>query len=125
MSIWQGSRLDSIVDFIVQTPFALQIHLSKFISILCHVCFNILRPVAGGKVSEVAGDATAIHPSWRRATHHFILIGGWHTNATFANRNVIRQALTNATQTLGTLVPDFGCYINEYVLPGFSASFLS
>jgi hypothetical protein len=87
--------------------------------------FNILRPVAGGKVSEVAGDATAIHPSWRRATHHFILVGGWITNTTFAERDVIREGLTNATQTLGTLVPDFGCYINEYVLPGFSALFLS
>jgi hypothetical protein len=37
MSIWQGSRLDSIVDFIVQTQFALQIHLSEFISISCRI----------------------------------------------------------------------------------------
>ena len=125
ISIWQGSRLDSIVDFIVQTSLSLQIHLSEFISISCLSLFNILLLVAGGKVSEVAGDATAIHPSWRHATHHFILVGGWLTNTTFAERGVIRQALTNATQTLGTLVPDFGCYINEYVLPGFSASFLS
>jgi hypothetical protein len=122
MSIWQGSSLDSIVDFITQTQFGVQIHLSEFISISHHVFFNILHPVAGGKVSEVAADATAIHPSWRRTTHHFILIGGWPANTTFEYRNVIRQTLTNATQALGMLVPDSGCYINEYVLLQFLSS---
>ena len=69
--------------------------------------------VAGGRVNQVAGSATAAHPSWRRASHHIILATGWRTNTTFAVRDLIRQGLTNQTQTLASILPGFGSYVNE------------
>ena len=43
--------------------------------------------VAGGKVSKVAGDATAVHPSWRRALHHIVLTAGWDSGTPLPVQN--------------------------------------
>jgi hypothetical protein len=75
-------------------------------------CFTL---VAGGKVNQVAGDATAAHPSWRKALVHLILNSGWVTSTPFSVRQLVRQLVTQETQKLATLVPGFGSYVNEYV----------
>jgi hypothetical protein len=71
--------------------------------------------VAGGKVNQVAGDATAAHPSWRKALVHLILNSGWVTSTPFSVRQLVRQLVTQETQKLADLVPGFGSYVNEYV----------
>ena len=69
------------VDALAETLSGLQysgaiIHLSAFSGTVKQT--NSSSPsVAGGKVSEVAEDATAVHPSWRRALHHVIIASGW------------------------------------------------
>jgi hypothetical protein len=80
--------------------------------------------VAGGKVKEVAEDATAVHPSWRQASTHVILATGWATNTSFAIRDTVRQNLTDSTQRLGDLVPGGGCYLNECVFVYYDFSFV-
>jgi hypothetical protein len=68
-------------------------------------------------VNQVAPDATATNPSWRSALHHLVLVSGWETNTPFSVRQVIRAGLTQETQKLAALVPGYGSYPNEYVLP--------
>jgi hypothetical protein len=78
--------------------------------------YEVYVIVAGGKVSQVAPDATAANPSWRSAIHHLVLVSGYETDTPFPIRQLIRQGLTQETQQLASLVPGFGCYHNEYVL---------
>lgn len=73
--------------------------------------------VAGGKVSEVAGDATSVHPSLRKATHYVGFTQGWETDTPFEVRDLIRRNMTEQTQALARLIPEFGSYHNEYVYP--------
>lgn len=71
--------------------------------------------VTGGKASEVATDATSVHPSLRTATHLVKLWNAWTTNTPFTERDRIRSNLTEQTQALGRVVPGAGSYPNEYV----------
>ncbi|KAG8815827.1 hypothetical protein FRC18_001294 [Serendipita sp. 400] len=96
LDIFKGARLEAFTTFLVKQPF-----------------ISILHLVAGGKVSTVSPSATAVHPSWRRASHHIVLASGWETNTTFALRNQIRSGLTQVTQSFAALVPGFGAYTNE------------
>ncbi|KAG8872832.1 hypothetical protein FRC20_008979 [Serendipita sp. 405] len=96
LDIFKGARLEAFTTFLVKQPF-----------------ISILHLVAGGKVSTVSPSATAVHPSWRRASHHIVLASGWETNTTFALRNQIRSGLTQVTQGFAALVPGFGAYTNE------------
>ncbi|KAG9022044.1 hypothetical protein FS842_006349 [Serendipita sp. 407] len=96
LDIFKGARLEAFTTFLVKQPFSIT-----------------LLHVAGGKVNTVSRSATAVNPSWRRASHHIILATGWGTNTTFALRNVLRKGLTQATQTFAELVPGFGAYANE------------
>lgn len=95
-SAFQGDKVQKLADFMVKSPFIVIMHL-----------------VAGNKVSQVAGDATAIHPSWRKAIHHIILAGGWDNSQPIPTRNLIRSALTSATQEFAKFFPGFGSYVNE------------
>jgi len=110
----EGS-VDALVNFIENVPEVaeLQFHLSTCSTFVLEIPILIDLLVAGGKVSTVAGNATAVHPSWRRASHHIIVATGWRTNTTFATRDLIRRGLTNTTQTLASIVPGFGAYVNE------------
>jgi hypothetical protein len=76
---------------------------------------NFINLVAGGKVSQAAGDSVAAHPSWRKAIQHLILVAGYEPSTPFPVRDVIRRGLTKEVQKLGALVPGFGSYVNEYV----------
>ncbi|KIM28701.1 hypothetical protein M408DRAFT_131429 [Serendipita vermifera MAFF 305830] len=69
--------------------------------------------IAGGRVNQVPENATAVHPSWRRASHHIIVATGWLTDTPFAARDLVRQGITNRTQALASIVPSFGAYVNE------------
>jgi hypothetical protein len=71
--------------------------------------------VGGGKVNEVAPDATAVSPSWRNSSIHLVLGSGWLTDTPFETRQFIRAGLTQETQKLAALVPGAGSYVNEYV----------
>ncbi|CCA73609.1 related to FAD binding domain protein-Neosartorya fischeri [Serendipita indica DSM 11827] len=95
-SAFQGDKVQKLADFMVKSPFTVIMHL-----------------VAGNKVSQVAGDATAIHPSWRKAIHHLVLAGGWDNSQPLPTRNLIRSALTSATQEFAKFFPGFGSYVNE------------
>ncbi|PVF95633.1 FAD-binding domain-containing protein [Serendipita vermifera] len=95
-SAFEAGKVDGLADFLTQTEL-----------------FPIFHLVAGGKVSQVAPDATAANPSWRSAIHHLVLVSGWDTDTPFTVRKLIREGLTQETQQLGSLVPGFGCYHNE------------
>lgn len=75
----------------------------------------LIYPVGGGKLNEVALDATSIHPFWRKATHHVVLLGEWETETPFEERDAMRRKVTHLTQAMGRLVPEAGAYHNEYV----------
>jgi hypothetical protein len=72
--------------------------------------------VAGGKVSEVAPNATAVHPSWRNSLHSFLLSSICDTNTPLSERRRVREQLTEETQKLAALVPGAGSYVNECLL---------
>ncbi|KIM28702.1 hypothetical protein M408DRAFT_131454 [Serendipita vermifera MAFF 305830] len=108
VTAFEGERAETMANFIENTPGTTILHL-----------------VSGGQVSTVAEDATAVHPSWRRATHHIVISAGWDTTTPLAFRDVIRQQLTNKTQELAALVPGFGSYNNEadYNEPNWKEAF--
>ncbi|PVF95629.1 FAD-binding domain-containing protein [Serendipita vermifera] len=95
-SLFEEDKVDGFVDFIVQTP--------------TYLTFSL---VAGGKVSTVASDATAVHPSWRNSIHHLMAGAGWENSTPFPTRQLVREVLTAETQKLGALVPGAGSYHNE------------
>ncbi|PVF95626.1 FAD-binding domain-containing protein [Serendipita vermifera] len=95
-SLFEADKVDGLVNFLTQTQH-----------------FPIFHLVAGGKVSQFAGDSAAANPSWRKAIHHLVLVSGWETSTPFSVRQLLRQALTQETQKLGALVPGFGSYVNE------------
>ncbi|PVF95627.1 FAD-binding domain-containing protein [Serendipita vermifera] len=95
-SLFQEGKVDGLVDLLAQTQ-----------------GYPIFHLVAGGKVSQVAGDSVAAHPSWRKAIQHLALTTGWDTSTPFPIRQLIRQGLTQETQKLAALVPGFGSYSNE------------
>lgn len=95
-SVFETSKVDSLVDLVMQTQFLYGFAL-----------------VAGNKVSEVAPDTTAVHPSWRSSIHSFLFAASWDTNTTSSMRQRLREELTQDTQKLATLVPGAGGYVNE------------
>ena len=73
--------------------------------------------VGGGAVSEVKADETAVHPSWRTAIQHIILVVGWNSTTPIPFRESVRKYLTNQTQIMGSIEPGSGSYHNECVVP--------
>ncbi|KAK0186761.1 hypothetical protein F5146DRAFT_1143157 [Armillaria mellea] len=52
--------------------------------------------VAGGKVSENAHIDSAIHPAWRTAKTHFVLINVWDDSASLSNVSSIQSAFKDS-----------------------------
>ncbi|PVF95630.1 FAD-binding domain-containing protein [Serendipita vermifera] len=96
VSLFEEDKVDGLTDWLVQTQ-----------------TFPSFALVAGGKVSTIASDATAVHPSWRNSIYHLIAGSGWDNDIPFSVRQLIREGLTSETQKLGGLVPGAGSYHNE------------
>jgi len=78
--------------------------------------------VGGGAVSNVNADETAVHPSWRTAIQHIILVAGWDSTVPVPSRGLVREYLTNQTQIMGGITPGSGSYHNECVVPFLAIS---
>ncbi|KAJ6551159.1 FAD-binding domain-containing protein [Mycena capillaripes] len=83
--------------------------------------------VAGGKVAENANISSAVHPAWRTAKTHLIIVGQWDDSISLAE---VREA-RNLFQTTQLPIieemtgPDAGAYSNEadVLEPNFQTTF--
>ncbi|KAF7341935.1 FAD-binding domain-containing protein [Mycena sanguinolenta] len=71
--------------------------------------------VAGGKVAENANISSAVHPAWRTAKAHVIVIAEWDDSASLAEINQKRHLFQNIqAPILDELIPGSGDSIGSY-----------
>ncbi|KAJ6559840.1 hypothetical protein B0H19DRAFT_1145899 [Mycena capillaripes] len=83
--------------------------------------------VAGGKVAENAKISSAVHPAWRTAKTHLIVVSSWEDSASLAEIREVRKLFqTTQAPILEELTgPHAGAYSNEADLlePNFQTTF--
>ncbi|KAJ7038360.1 FAD-binding domain-containing protein [Mycena alexandri] len=83
--------------------------------------------VAGGKVAENANISSAVHPAWRTAKTHVVLVNTWDDTATLPEINALRKRFqTTQLPILREIAgPNAGAYSNEADLlePNFQTTF--
>ncbi|KAJ6506705.1 FAD-binding domain-containing protein [Mycena sanguinolenta] len=71
--------------------------------------------VAGGKVAENANISSAVHPAWRRAKAHVIVVAEWDDSASLAEISQIRHLFQNVqAPILDELITGSGASIGSY-----------
>ena len=68
-----------------------------------------------GVWSKVKADETAVHPSWRTAIQHIVLVASWGSTRPFCG--LVREYLTNQPRIMGSIAPGYGSYQNECLVP--------
>ncbi|KAJ6482419.1 FAD-binding domain-containing protein [Mycena sanguinolenta] len=83
--------------------------------------------VAGGKVAENAHISSAVHPAWRTAKTHLIVVGEWDDSASLAEISQIHHRFqTVQVPILEEIIgPNPGSYSNEadVLKPNFQTTF--
>lgn len=85
--------------------------------------------VGGGAVAATGPKDTGVHPAWRRALGHMMIVRGWYTSTPLAEQQAKHDELTNVqVPILKSLVlpgEEMGSYLNEGddAEPDFQRSF--
>ncbi|PKS08601.1 hypothetical protein jhhlp_004987 [Lomentospora prolificans] len=73
--------------------------------------------VSGGAVAANSNLDTALHPAWRQALSHIMIVRGWATASPFSEQRAIHEELTNVQVPIlkGLVLPgeEMGSYLNE------------
>ncbi|KAF7341924.1 FAD-binding domain-containing protein [Mycena sanguinolenta] len=71
--------------------------------------------VAGGKVAENANISSAVHPAWRTAKAHVVVVAEWDDSASLAEISQIRHLFQNVqAPILDELIAGSGASIGSY-----------